>query len=65
MVSFIGDPAIAQLHQAKESAEGQIDFLNSVIVEMQRKNEDMQARLEAMESGTLLNGDDDLSFEIR
>lgn len=34
----------------------QIDFLSSVIVDMQRKNEELQQRLVAMESGNVLNG---------
>ena len=35
----------------------QIDFLNSVIVDMQRKNDEMKQRLYAMENG--INGADE------
>ena len=43
----------------------QIDFLNSVIVDMQRKNEELKARLEAMESGDYINGtSDELGLEL-
>lgn len=34
----------------------QIDFLNSVIVDMQRKNEELNIRLQAMEAGEMRNG---------
>ncbi len=39
-----------------------MDFLNSVIVDMQRKNDELTARLEAMESG-VMNGSGDYGFE--
>ena len=46
----------------------QVDFLNSVIVDLQGKNQELQHRLEIMESGTggggLLNGASD-SLEFR
>lgn len=54
-----GDPVLAKLKQEKEAQDGQIEFLNSVIVEMQRKNEDLKVRLEAMESGGVINGTTD------
>ncbi|RXN25338.1 CAP-Gly domain-containing linker 1-like isoform X1 [Labeo rohita] len=37
-----GDAAIDQLREEKEFAEGQINFLNSVIVDLQRKNEELK-----------------------
>ena len=44
----------------------QIDFLNSVIVDMQRKNEELKTRLEAMESGGYINGtSDEINLDIR
>ncbi len=42
-------------------------FLNSVIVDLQRKNDELRSRLEIMEAGGV-NGnshhDDDLGFEL-
>lgn len=44
----------------------QIDFLNSVIVEMQRKNDELKTRLEAMESGGYTNGtSEDSGVDLR
>uniref|UniRef100_A0A8C9SBW7 CAP-Gly domain containing linker protein 1 n=1 Tax=Scleropages formosus TaxID=113540 RepID=A0A8C9SBW7_SCLFO len=50
-----GDPSVDQLREQKESAESQIDFLNSVIVDLQRKNEELKAKLEKM-AEVALNG---------
>lgn len=33
--------------------DGQVNFLNSVIVDMQRKNEQLMARVQALESGSV------------
>ncbi|XP_071094158.1 CAP-Gly domain-containing linker protein 1-like isoform X2 [Haliotis cracherodii] len=52
-----GDPVVAQLQSDKEASDKQIEFLNSVIVDMQRKNEEMKLRLQAMEAGVYDNGD--------
>ena len=41
----------------------QIEFLNSVIIDLQNKNSEMTQRLAAMENGGLLNGGDS-SFDI-
>ncbi|KAM9455885.1 CAP-Gly domain-containing linker protein 1 isoform 1-T6 [Clarias gariepinus] len=46
--SSVGDAAISQLKEEKEFAEGQINFLNSVIVDLQRKNEDLKVKLKKM-----------------
>lgn len=35
--------------------DGQVNFLNSVIVDMQRKNEQLMARVQALEGGPLTN----------
>lgn len=35
--------------------DGQVSFLNSVIVDMQRKNEQLMARVQALEGGSLIN----------
>ncbi|XP_016386145.1 CAP-Gly domain-containing linker protein 1-like isoform X2 [Sinocyclocheilus rhinocerous] len=43
-----GDAAIDQLREEKEFAEGQINFLNSVIVDLQRKNEELKVKLKKM-----------------
>ncbi|XP_061589824.1 CAP-Gly domain-containing linker protein 1 isoform X2 [Cololabis saira] len=40
-----GDAALQQLREEKEFAEGQINFLNSVIVDLQRKNEELKIKL--------------------
>ncbi|XP_046555073.1 nesprin-1-like isoform X2 [Haliotis rubra] len=52
-----GDPLVAKLQSDKEASDKQIEFLNSVIVDMQRKNEEMKVRLQAMEAGVYDNGD--------
>lgn len=36
--------------EAKELAEGQVNFLNSVIVDMQRKNENLLERIQYLEN---------------
>ena len=41
----------------------QVTFLNSVIVDLQHKNEELKQRLEAMESGVVVNGAED-SMEV-
>ncbi|XP_026153774.1 CAP-Gly domain-containing linker protein 1 isoform X2 [Mastacembelus armatus] len=43
-----GDAALDQLREEKEFAEGQINFLNSVIVDLQRKNEDLKIKLKKL-----------------
>uniref|UniRef100_W5MDR9 CAP-Gly domain containing linker protein 1 n=1 Tax=Lepisosteus oculatus TaxID=7918 RepID=W5MDR9_LEPOC len=50
-----GDAALEQLREEKESAEsqGQIDFLNSVIIDLQKKNEELKAKLEKMAEAAL------------
>ncbi|KAK0058804.1 CAP-Gly domain-containing linker protein 1 [Biomphalaria pfeifferi] len=53
-----GDDMYAQLKEDADLAKGQVDFLNSVIVELQRKNQDLQHRLSVMEdSGIHTNGE--------
>ena len=58
-----GDTLLTKLKSEKEAADGQIEFLNSVIVDMQRKNEEMTARLQAMESGQVINCSTDYGYE--
>ncbi|KAM4634979.1 CAP-Gly domain-containing linker protein 1 isoform 2-T2 [Polymixia lowei] len=43
-----GDGSLDKLREEKEFAEGQINFLNSVIVDLQRKNEDLKIKLKKM-----------------
>ncbi|XP_054466235.1 CAP-Gly domain-containing linker protein 1 isoform X4 [Anoplopoma fimbria] len=50
-----GDAVLDQLREDKETSESQIEFLNSVIVELQRKNEDLKDKLETM-AAAALNG---------
>ncbi|XP_066511889.1 CAP-Gly domain-containing linker protein 1-like isoform X2 [Hoplias malabaricus] len=45
--------ALDQLKESKETAESQIEFLNSVIVDLQRKNEELKAKLEKMAEAAL------------
>ncbi|CAG4988747.1 unnamed protein product [Parnassius apollo] len=47
-----GDNASTRIQEEKE-IEGQVSFLNSVIVDMQRKNEQLMARVQALEGGTI------------
>ena len=50
-ICTISDPTHQKLVEEKELAQGQIDFLNSVIVDLQRKNDDLKARVEILETG--------------
>uniref|UniRef100_A0A671RYD2 CAP-Gly domain-containing protein n=1 Tax=Sinocyclocheilus anshuiensis TaxID=1608454 RepID=A0A671RYD2_9TELE len=47
------DSALKMWKEAKENAERQVEFLNSVIVELQRKNEDLKSKLEKMAEAAL------------
>uniref|UniRef100_H3DEG4 CAP-Gly domain containing linker protein 1 n=1 Tax=Tetraodon nigroviridis TaxID=99883 RepID=H3DEG4_TETNG len=50
-----GDAVLDQLREDKETAESQIQFLNSVIVDLQRKNEELKEKLEKV-AAAALNG---------
>lgn len=39
-----------QIMQEHSLAIGQVDFLNSIIVDMQRKNQELHAKIEILES---------------
>ncbi|XP_041916383.1 CAP-Gly domain-containing linker protein 1 isoform X1 [Alosa sapidissima] len=54
-----GDAALDQLREEKEFAEGQINFLNSVIVDLQRKNEDLKGKLKKMALAEFNGNDED------
>ncbi|CAB3359847.1 Hypothetical predicted protein [Cloeon dipterum] len=45
------DPASKQAIEEKESAQSQINFLNSVIVDLQQKNDKLKANVEFLEMG--------------
>uniref|UniRef100_A0A8C1QN11 CAP-GLY domain containing linker protein 1a n=1 Tax=Cyprinus carpio TaxID=7962 RepID=A0A8C1QN11_CYPCA len=45
--------ALKTWKEAKENAERQVEFLNSVIVDLQRKNEDFRSKLETMAEAAL------------
>lgn len=48
-----GDNALQKTTEDREVIDGQVSFLNSVIVDMQRKNEQLMARVQALEGGTI------------
>ncbi|KAM4576946.1 CAP-Gly domain-containing linker protein 1 isoform 4-T4 [Odontesthes bonariensis] len=50
-----GDVILDQMREDKETAESQIEFLNSVIVDLQRKNKELKDKLETM-AASALNG---------
>ncbi|KAL5017615.1 hypothetical protein ScPMuIL_007204 [Solemya velum] len=54
---------ITRLKEEKLTAEQQVEFLNSVIVDLQSKNEKLKIRLDAMETG-VVNGDSSQAMEI-
>ncbi|XP_058631782.1 CAP-Gly domain-containing linker protein 1 isoform X2 [Onychostoma macrolepis] len=47
------DSALKMWKEAKENAERQVEFLNSVIVELQQKNENLKSKLEKMAEAAL------------
>lgn len=42
------------LTDGDENLQGQVDFLNSVIVDMQRKNDELKSKLELLENAGVL-----------
>ncbi|XP_035391305.1 CAP-Gly domain-containing linker protein 1 isoform X1 [Electrophorus electricus] len=60
-----GDVDINQLREEKEFAEGQINFLNSVIVDLQRKNEELKVKLKKMALAEFNGNDEDGSVEVK
>ncbi|XP_076416181.1 CAP-Gly domain-containing linker protein 1 isoform X26 [Peromyscus maniculatus bairdii] len=50
----------AQAEEDERAQESQIDFLNSVIVDLQRKNEDLKMKVEMMSEAALNGNGDDL-----
>ncbi|XP_035739446.1 CAP-Gly domain-containing linker protein 1-like isoform X6 [Vespa mandarinia] len=53
------DIDVIRLKEENETVKGQIDFLNSVIVDMQRKNETLLCKIEVLEMGVPANEADD------
>jgi len=45
------DPASKKVIEERETAQSQINFLNSVIVDLQQKNDKMKANIEFLEMG--------------
>lgn len=58
-----GNKATSKVTEERDAAQGQVEFLNSVIVDLQKKNTELKTRLEIMESGVVTNGDGDSSME--
>lgn len=56
------DPSLEKLKDEKDSAESQIDFLNSVIVDMQKKNDELQARIQILETGMYMVDSDNVNL---
>lgn len=50
---------VAKLQEENDTAKSQIDFLNSVIVDMQRKNESLLCKIEVLEMGVPANEAED------
>ncbi|KAL6426801.1 hypothetical protein ACFW04_009253 [Cataglyphis niger] len=50
---------VEKLQEENDTAKSQIDFLNSVIVDMQRKNESLLCKIEVLEMGVPANEADD------
>lgn len=57
------DALVHDLTKEREALKGQIDFLNSVIVDMHKKNDDLEARLRIMSiGGSNSNGGSDVNL---
>ncbi|KAG5346191.1 CLIP1 protein, partial [Acromyrmex charruanus] len=53
------DIDITKLQEENDTAKSQIDFLNSIIVDMQRKNESLLCKIEVLEMGVPANEAED------
>lgn len=47
------DSHMKQILEEKEQLEGQVNFLNSLIVDMQRKNDELKSAIEISEMGNV------------
>ncbi|XP_025091314.1 CAP-Gly domain-containing linker protein 1-like isoform X4 [Pomacea canaliculata] len=54
--SSAGEPDFNQQREGRDAAEKEIEFLNSVIVDLQRKNQEVTLRLQAMEESGICDG---------
>ncbi|XP_076336995.1 uncharacterized protein LOC143239610 isoform X2 [Tachypleus tridentatus] len=54
----VEDPKYNRITEEKEALDVQIEFLNSVIVDMQRKNDELKSRIEILETGETFDGED-------
>lgn len=52
-VAFFTDSFLKQMVEEKDQLEGQVNFLNSLIVDMQRKNDELKSRIEIFEMGNV------------
>ncbi|XP_061603679.1 CAP-Gly domain-containing linker protein 1 isoform X1 [Phyllopteryx taeniolatus] len=59
-----GDKALEKLREEKEFAEGQINFLNSVIVDLQRKNEELKIKLKKLALTEFIGNDGTEGVEL-
>lgn len=57
----VGGQDIAKIMEENETAKSHIDFLNSVIADMQRKNDVLQCKVEVLEIGIPASEADDYS----
>ncbi|TSM28126.1 CAP-Gly domain-containing linker protein 1 [Bagarius yarrelli] len=64
-VNSSGDTAIHQLREEKEFAEGQINFLNSVIIDLQKKNEELKVKLKKLAMAEFNGNDENGSGEVK
>ncbi|XP_018397949.1 PREDICTED: restin homolog isoform X2 [Cyphomyrmex costatus] len=53
------DIDVAKLQEENDTAKSQIDFLNSIIVDMQRKNDNLLCKIEVLEMGVPANEAED------
>ena len=54
--------ASQQLDLSDSELRGQVDFLNSVIVDMQRKNDELKAKMDLYESAGIAGDDAEMAF---
>lgn len=50
---IITDNFLKQMKEERDQFEGQVNFLNSVIVDMQRKNDELKTRIQIFELGNV------------
>ena len=50
----ITPPPTASTGEGEDNLQGQIDFLNSVIVDMQKKNDSLKSKIDLLENAGIL-----------